>query len=264
MIRPVFANTASVPARERYVLRGGAWRKVQLRVRCGLIVHPEHGPVLIDAGYGPRMYQGRRSLALRAYAAVLGPKLHPLESPLALLADHRFLPDDVKRVIVTHLHADHVSCLRDLPAARFITDGQVAGQLRHGVFNELLPDDFADRCDDLRALPKRDLPFGLGQAFDLLGDGSVLGVPLPGHAPGHFGVCFPGDTPLLYAVDAQWMRAAILEDRLPGFPIAAIIADRPAMAESVAFIRRFAEAGGEIMTCHDPAPTRYDWTPKDV
>lgn len=264
MIRPIFANTASVRARERFVLRAGSWRRVGLRVRCGLIPHPVLGPVLIDAGYGPRMYEGPRSLALRAYAALLRPKLHPLESPLALLADHGFLPEDVKLAIVTHLHADHISYLRDLPNARFITDGQLAGRLRHGMFNELLPDNFAGRCDLLRGFAQRNLPLGLGQGFDILGDGSALGVPLPGHAPGHFGLCFPGDVPLLYAVDTQWMRAAILEDRAPGLPLAAIMADRAAATDSTAFVRRFAEAGGEIMTCHDPEPTRYDWTPRDV
>ena len=264
MIRPVFANTASVRARERVVLRGGSWRKIDLRVRCGLIVHPELGAVLIDAGYGPRLYEGPRSLALRAYAAVFRPQLHPLESPLALLADHGFLPEDVKLAIVTHLHADHVGYLRDLPQARFITDGQVGGLLRHGMFNELLPEDFAARCDHLRGFAPCDLPFGLGQGFDLLGDGSVLGVPLPGHAPGHFGLCFPGDVPLLYTVDTQWMCAAILQDRAPGFPAPAIYADRAAAQDSIAFARRFAAAGGEVMTCHDPAPTRHDWSPRDV
>jgi glyoxylase-like metal-dependent hydrolase (beta-lactamase superfamily II) len=264
MIRPVFANTANVATRKRFVLRGGRG-PVSLPVRCGLIVHPVHGPVLIDAGYGPRVTQGPgRGLMLRAYAALLPIRLNPLESPLALLAAHGFSPDDVRNVIVTHLHADHVSYLRDLPYARFVTDGQTSGRLRHGVFNELLPDDFAGRCDEMRAGALVDLPFGLGQGFDLLGDGAVLGVPLPGHAAGHFGLCFTQGRPLLYAVDAQWMLDAVLADRLPGFPLRLIAQDDAALRGSVAFVRQFAQAGGEVVLCHDPTPTPYDWTPPDV
>ena len=264
MIGPVFANTAFVPTRTRHVLRGGRG-KVALRVRCGLIVHPARGPILIDAGYGPQVTEAPgRSLALRMYAALLPVRLNPLESPVALLADHGFAPADVKTIIVTHLHADHVAYLPAFPNACFVTDGQVKGALRHGVFNELLPRDFAARQDDLRDHALIDLPFGLGQGYDFLGDGSVIGVPLPGHAPGHFGVCFPGQTPLLYAVDTQWMRDALLDDRVPGFPLSLIASDRSAAQASIALVRAFAQAGGAVMTCHDPAQTPWDWTPPDV
>lgn len=264
MIGPVFANTATVPTRARYVLRGGRGR-VNLRVRCGLIVHPDRGPILIDAGYGPRVTAARgRSVALRLYAAALRVRLHPEQSPLALLAAHGFAPRDVKTVIVTHLHADHVGYLDDFPQARFVTDGKVKGALRHGVFTELLPADFADRQDDMRTGALVDLPFGVGQGYDVLGDGSMLAVPLPGHLQGHFGLCFPGETPLLYAVDTQWMLAAILQDRVPGLPLSLTVVDRQAATASIALVRDFHKAGGVVMTCHDPAVTPYDWTPTGV
>ncbi len=265
MIRPVFGNTATVRTRRGFVLRGGGWGGVRLRVRCGLINHPKLGPVLIDAGYGPRASQGPgRSWPLRAYARMVGMKLNPLESPLAMLADHGFLPEDVKLVLLSHLHADHVSYLRDLPEARFVVDTQVTGPLRHGVFPELLPDDFAARCVNIADHVSADLPFGMGQGYDVLGDGSALAVPLPGHLKGHYGICFPGDTPLLYAADVQWMRDAVVQDRVPGFPASLVADDAKAATQSVAFARRFVREGGDLMLCHDPATTPYDWTPTDV
>lgn len=261
MIRPVFTNTASIRTSARWILQGGRGR-VDLQVRVGLIVHPDFGPVLIDGGYGPQVTQAQgRSWALRAYTRMLGPKLHELQSPLALLAAHGFDPKDVNLILVTHLHADHVAYLPDFPNARFVTDGQVMGALRHGVFNELLPKGFADRQVDLRSYRLAALPFDLGQGYDLMGDGSVLGVPLPGHAPGHFGVCFTGVTPLLYAVDTQWMLAAIHEGRCPGLPASLIADDGQAATASVALVRAFAQAGGDVMLCHDPAQTPWDWVP---
>lgn len=265
MIRPVFANTASARTRRGLVQRGGGWGAIHLRVRCGLIRHPTVGPILIDAGYGPRAKEGpARSFALKTYARLAPMALNPLESPLALLADHGLLPEDVKLVLVTHLHADHVCYLRDLPNARFMTDGQTQGRLRHFVFNELLPNDFADRQVDIRTLDERTMPFDLGQGFDVLGDGSVLAVPLPGHAPGHFGVCFPGDTPLLYAVDTQWTRGAVDGSGAPGFLTRMLGVQNDAATRSNDLVRRFAAAGGDVVLCHDPAPTRYDWAPTDV
>ncbi|WP_108814228.1 MBL fold metallo-hydrolase [Loktanella sp. Alg231-35] len=261
MIRPIFTNTASIRTRARWVLNGGRG-PVDLQVRVGLIIHPTFGPVLIDAGYGPQVTQAPgRSWALRAYDRVLGPKLQALQSPLALLAAHGFDPEDVNLIFVTHLHADHVAYLPAFPNARFVTDDQVTDALRHGVFKELLPKDFVERQIDLRSYRLAALPFGLGQGYDLLGDGSVIGVPLPGHAPGHFGLCFTGKTPLLYAVDTQWVLAAIHEDRCPGLPASLIADDGQAAARSVALVCAFAQAGGDVMLCHDPAPTQWDWAP---
>ncbi|MEJ6402137.1 MBL fold metallo-hydrolase [Yoonia sp. 2307UL14-13] len=265
MIRPVFANTAWITTRRGLILRGGGMARVRLKVRVGLIEHPRWGPVLIDAGYGPQVSQAPgRSLALRIYARLLRFKINPLESPLALLADHGYLPDDVRVVLLTHLHADHIAYLNDLPNATFVIHDHVHGDLRQGVFNELLPADFAGRCRMLQEHPTQILPFDLGEGFDVLGDGSVLGVPLPGHAPGHYGLCFPGGRPLLYGADLQWLCAAVIEGRTPGFPASWIGEGRARTAESVDFAQRFVRGGGDLVLCHDPTPTAYDWAPRYV
>lgn len=92
----------------------------------------------------------------------------------------------------------------------------------------------------------------------------MLGVPLPGHATGHYGLCFSGDRPLLYAVDAQWLLPAVLEGRVPGLPASLVAHEKADLADSVALVKRFAQAGGEVMLCHDPTLTRYDWSPGNV
>ncbi len=105
-----FANSATVRALQRLMLRGGAMRSVALKVRYGLLLHPQAGPVLIDTGYGSTVTRGAdRSRALKLYARILNPQLHGSQSPVALLARHGFKPGDVRTIIVTHFHADHVS-----------------------------------------------------------------------------------------------------------------------------------------------------------
>lgn len=265
----VFTNSANIEVPERLVLRGGRWRKIRLKVRCGLIRHPELGPVLIDAGYGPRVTQGRnRSWGLRFSNGLIRPELIAGQSPVDMLTHHGFTAQDVKLVVLTHLHSDHIGHLRDFPNARFIIDrlawddmcgnGHLKNQLT-GFFTELLPDDFADRIIDMRRCPPAELPLGLGSGFDLLGDGSALGVPLPGHAAGHFGVCFPNlAKPLLYATDVQWVMGAILSGKAPGAPATLICQDQKAWQASTNRVRKFQEAGGDVMVCHDPASTQYD------
>lgn len=265
----VFANCANIKAPERLVLRGGRWRKINLRVRFGFIRHPELGPVLIDAGYGPRVTQGRnRSWGMRFSNAMMRPDLIAEQSPVAVVAQHGFAPQDVKLVILTHLHSDHIAQLRDFPNARFIID-RLAWEDMHntshrknqltGFFAELLPDDFGDRIIDMRAKLSVDLPLGLGDGFDLLGDGSTLGVPFPGHASGHIGICFPNfSMPLLYATDVQWARDALAPGKSPGKPATLICQDRKAWQSSTRRVRQFQQAGGDVMLCHDPEVTQYD------
>lgn len=268
---PLFANSATVHAPERLMLRGGAWASAAVRVRYGFFVHPQAGPVLIDTGYGPTVTQGEsRSAALKLYTRALRPHLHAPQSPAALLGRYGLKPSDVTTIIVTHYHADHVSELKQFPNARFILDLEALHSLRgmrplarlhYGVFMELMPDDLENRAQDIASLPRIASPCGLPDGCDVFGDGAVLAIPLQGHGHGHFGVCFTNESPpLLYGVDTQWLNRAILEDQAPGYPAQLIFADTAAAARSTAIARSFCNNGGRLVLCHDPAPTPYDWT----
>ena len=265
----VFANSAWVNAAERLILRGGSWTTIRLRVRYGLILHPQAGPVLIDTGYTPHVTTGpNRSLALRLYSAVLRPALNAAEQPLPLLARFGLTPHDIRAVIVTHFHADHMSGLSLFPEARFIASDAARSRakartgwqnLRHGVFSELFPADFESRLDGLSSRKQIAPHHGVPGGADLFGDGSVIAVDLPGHADGQFGLLFPNlERPLLYGVDAQWLLAALVENRTPGLPATLLAEDAAALEPTSETLRRFLATGGEVMFCHDPEPTSYD------
>ncbi|MFN7163340.1 MAG: MBL fold metallo-hydrolase [Hyphomonas sp.] len=251
-----FPNSAAVRVPERLVLRGGRWRPVDLAVRYGRFVHARAGTCLIDTGYSARVTRGARSLPLTLYAGILRPALTADALPGSL--------PDVQTILLTHLHADHVSALRDYPEARLIGDGEALdhflavgafGRTQHGVFRELLPPDLRGRLTPLESFATVTAPFGLGQARDVFGDGEVLAVPLPGHMRGHTGYLFAKQSPaILYAGDADWLARAIREDRSPGAPARWILDDPEAGRETAARLNRFAAAGGRIVLCHDPEP----------
>lgn len=251
MIEPEFPISAYVAAPEKLVLGGGRWKRIQVPVRYGQFRHPSLGTCLIDTGYTPRVTAGRRSLPLWLYANILRPKLTDAT-----------LPPDVSVILVSHLHADHISALRDYPKARILLDGDALahyrsrnwfGRTRKGCFAELFPDDLAERAEPFDRFPMVDAPLGLGAARDVFSDGSVLAVPLPGHMRGHTGFVFvQREMPLLYAADADWLRAAILEGRSPGFPANHVLDDPIAAGEIAQRIRAFVKAGGDLVLCHDP------------
>ncbi len=249
-----FPNSAIVRVPERLVLRGGRWTPVDLAVRYGRFVHARDGVCLIDTGYCTRVTRGARSLPLTVYASIIRPRL-----------TSDALPDagrDVRTILLTHLHADHVSALKDYPDARLVGDkgaldhflsAGAARRTRHGVFRELLPDDLGARLTPLESLPSTTAPLGLGSARDVFGDGEVLAVALPGHMRGHTGYLFAKQSPpLLYAGDADWLSQAIRESRSPGVPARWILDDPAAAAETAARLNAFSAAGGRIVLCHEP------------
>lgn len=248
-MRLTFHTQARIPVPARLVLAGGSGR-LDLAVRFGLLERPGQAPVLIDAGW-PAPGKGE-SLALRLYRSVLRPRVDAAKSPAAILAGRT-----PAALLLSHLHADHLGPARhwqDVPIhapATALTEARrhPLRALRHGVMAELLPRTVIDLAG---VTP---LPFGLGQGRDLLGDGSVFSVPLPGHADGHTGFLFPAfDPPVLYAADVQWVWAAIEENRPPRGPARAVYADARAAMDSLARVRAFAAEGGRVVLCHDPAP----------
>lgn len=258
---PIFCNSAHVPGPEKVLLKGGRFRQLRLRVRYGLLMHPS-GPMLIDTGYTAHSVTAPgRSAGLRLYRHLLRPTLIPEGRPEAFLARHGLRPTDIRRIIVTHYHVDHISGLRLFPQARFTASRAAFRRLRsrsawanlhRATFPELLPPDFAERLDAVEDAP------ATPQGRDLFGDGSVIALDLPGHADGHFGLLFPGGPPLVYGTDAQWLLAALEPGRRPGWPMR-LFAESPAdLAPSTDILHRLRGEGARVVLCHDPAPSPFD------
>jgi Zn-dependent hydrolases, including glyoxylases len=229
-------------------------------VRYGIALHPVEGPVLIDTGYDPHMMTVPAGLGLRLYRTLLPPRFDPEALPGPVLARMGASLADVRHVIVTHLHADHVAGLHALPAARLHLSPealrQATGRLPRakGVFAELLPADLVARAV---ALSPPETPGPLGPMSDIFGDGSLFALPLPGHARGHLGLWSPGQE-LLYATDAAWTLAGLRDDRETRLAVAAVSDDVRRSRATAEALRGFIAGGGRVALCHDPAPLPED------
>lgn len=210
-------------------MRGGRWRSALFPALCGLIEHPTRGWILFDTGYSSHFMDATDPFPERFYRWVTPFTLPPKEMLLAQLAARGIAAADISCVLVSHMHGDHIAGLKDFPNARFVTlraeldalrSKSRIGGLMHGILPRLLPADFDSRiifADDLPsiALPPELKPFENG--FDLLGDGSVIGVPLPGHSRGQMGVLLrQADDSLVFMVaDACWSRNALANNQGP-------------------------------------------------
>jgi glyoxylase-like metal-dependent hydrolase (beta-lactamase superfamily II) len=259
---------------EWVTLRGGSWRVVDFPAHCALILHPSVGPILYDTGYADRFFEETTPFPARLYRWITPMMLPRGEALSTQLARHGVQLSDVTRVLISHLHADHVAGLRDLPRARFTAlkedvnanlGQQGWGALMRGFLPGLLPDDFATRVDFADDCPVRYLgpswaPFDRG--FDLIGDGSLVGIPLPGHSPAQLGLVMwlSDGQPLMLVADACWSSRARRELRLPS-PLA-----RPMLADWHQYAKTLSglHALGKAMPHLDMLPShcREGWTPR--
>ncbi len=205
----------------------------------GVIRHPIRGLILFDAGYSPRFFHETRRFPESIYRHVTPVTCGEEDTVAAQLRRAGDDPDDVALVILSHFHADHVGGLLDLPRARFLyrrsaldRDFRRFPAWRHlaaGVLPGLLPTDLEGRSRFVEDQPIVRLPRGyapFAEGYDLLGDGSVLGVDLAGHARGQLGVLLPrtqGPEVFLIA-DACWHRRAVSHLEFP-LPVVRLVTD---------------------------------------
>ncbi len=146
------------------------------------------------------------------------------------LAARGLAPDDIRHVVLTHAHHDHMGGLLNVPGAAIHATPDAAAALRQpprghraAYVAALAPPDFDTRLRPVTArapVPPLLAAAGFDTAFALLP--GLVAVPLPGHAAGQIGVWIDdAETgsgadgtayrgPLLLAADAAW-RACHLD-----------------------------------------------------
>ena len=219
-------------------IRGGRWTPVDFPALAFLIRHPEEGAILFDTGYDPAFWRATKPFPERLYRWATPPVLPPGEALVAQLAAVGVAAGEVRHLVLSHFHADHMAGTHRFPGATIHAaragwaamhrGGRFAG-VRRGMLRALAPDDFLDRVrwfEDAPAiaLPPDATPFTEGR--DLLGDGSLRAVPLPGHCPGHWGLLLAEEAGWHFLVaDAAWSSAAIRSDTPPPRLTAALLGD---------------------------------------
>lgn len=208
---------------------GAGFAKADFPSIVGLVRHPSEGLVLFDTGYDAAFMEATRPFPERLYRWATPISFAEADGVAAWLARLGHVPADVSHVVLSHFHGDHVSGLHRFPHAKLhcseaglarLGEGSRLARTRRGLLPALVPADAASRASFFERgrrvpLPPEYAPFAEG--VDVLGDGSLLALPLPGHCPGHWGLALrlDDDRRVLMAADAAWSVGAVEDDAPP-------------------------------------------------
>lgn len=266
-IRLRILDTGYCLASEHHVFSGGAQREMHCHALVGLLHHPSYGYTLFDAGYAPRMLTATERWPWRLYRWMTPLRLDPELALAVQLPRIGVQPADIRRVIVSHFHADHIAGLRDFPNATIITTVEALVQVQtlrgvaallRGLLPAVLPTDLMERVEPLPAFGDHALP-GLGPTHDLFGDGSVRLMHLPGHARGQIGaLVYTTEGPLLLAADGAWTRRSIRERRPPAPVTSFFVDDMRTVRTTIDGLHAFMVAHPEVRIIPTHCPEAYE------
>lgn len=242
-----------------WALTSRSW--IHIPINVFLIEHRD-GLVLFDAGMDPAIASDPNYVdsAIGRFFMKRVFRLHirsddSLANQLERLG---YAAADVSKVVVSHLHFDHVGGIADVLQAELIVSRAEWRQLerphpeRDYFFREHIelpganwrPIDFEPTDDPLLA------PFG--GCYDVMGDGSMQLLPTPGHTVGSMSMLVRTDSrpPLLLVGDLTYDVGLLMKDRLPG-----IYADKVQLKASFARVRELKARLPDlvVLSSHDPA-----------
>ncbi len=245
----------------------GKWRKIRFPSTVALIEHPREGYLLFDAGYSGRFQDVTRRFPERLYAWVTPVTVSPETSAVGRLKGLGLSETDITRVVLSHFHADHIGGTADFSRAQFVASRReydwlnafgTVSQVKHGFLKALLPEAFESRARWIDEFPAELTSLGQGwRGADLLGDGSVFLVPLPGHTIGQMGLYVPsvGGVDYFLVADAAWLTPSFREGIAPMRVTDLIFHDSSVYRDTLTRLHRLdceTRSSGRlrILTCH--------------
>lgn len=213
---------------EFMTIKGGGLTCKDFPALVGLLIHENYGPIIFDTGYDSAFLEATKPFPERLYRIATPIQYDESQSIVNALEKYKFTPNDIKAIIISHFHGDHIAGLRNFPLAKIFCAkeglkqtkiGNRFSRTKLGILSDLIPPRIENRAkfyEDFEkiALPNEFAPFLWG--VDLLGDNSLLAVELEGHCKGHWGlIARTKDKPIFFIGDAAWSMKAVDENIPP-------------------------------------------------
>ncbi len=202
-------------------------RSVRIPIHVFVIEHKQ-GLVLFDTGMDRRVMTERSYFPDKVTAFFMDHIFDFHQGPEDILshqlAKAGYRAQDVCKAVLSHLHFDHVGGIREIPDAElFVSQVEWDHMLgahpeREGILRRDIEIPNA-KWNKIRFQSTQNpslAPFT--ECFDLVGDGSLILLPTPGHTPGSLSMLVnrPDAAPLLLIGDLAYDSEALERNQIPG------------------------------------------------
>ncbi len=241
-----------------WVLMSRSWIEIPINV---YVLEHRDELVLFDAGMDPAISSDAnyisnpngRFFSRKLFRFDIGPD-DKLTTKLSGLG---YSIADVRKVIISHLHFDHVGGITEVPQAELLVSLEEWKQLsgahpeRDFILREHIEVPGSNWCQ-IEFSPTEDPLFApFGGCHDVLGDGSMILLPTPGHSPGSMSMLVQTRNcpPLLLVGDLTYEVNLLMKGQVPG------TGDAAQLRASFANVRNLKEQLPDlvILSAHDPS-----------
>lgn len=211
-----------------------------IKVFFHVVKHPQHGTFLVDTGVENALRDAPDDAVLHGVlASAMGAEKMKIQAPLgAWLRQHDV---QLKGVLLTHLHLDHVLGLPDVPRGTplYVGPHESSPRAFMNVLAQPLTDELLAGHAPLQELSfPRDERGRFAGVLDLFGDGSLWAIHTPGHTPGSMAfVARTAQGPVLLTGDTSHTKWGWDNDVEPG----SFTSDHESNRRSLAQLRTLAK-----------------------
>lgn len=224
-----------------WVLTSRSWIKVPINY---FLIEHRDGPILFDTGADPTIATNPSYItsALGRFLLKRIFRMHVTEKDRldTMLEEAGVAAGDIRFAVISHLHFDHVGGIAHIPQARLLVSEREWAQLSepHPEREWILREHVEIPGSQWRPIafqPSDDPLFERFEGiYDVMGDGSMILLPTPGHTPGSLSMLIrrEGWAPIFLAGDLTYEARLLDEDVTPG------TGDHTALLESFAKVRK--------------------------
>lgn len=224
--------------------------KLKTGMAC-LLIETDQGPILLDTGLGLDDYANPTWMT-RLFRLITIMPFDPNEAAFNRIRQLGYQPDEIKNIVLTHMHFDHVSGLPDFPRAKIHV---------HRREYEAFTGDRPKRWMDLAYIPryiahqpefilyeKVDSKWFDFDAIRLPFFPEMYFIPLFGHSAGHCGLAVKTDGGwLFHAGDA----GAVYNDETPAWLIKLVLGPHDQR------LRAFMRSHPEVLLTNSHVPPEF-------